>query len=122
MAGCGATLPLSTMRRAPCCNWSTKLRAPGPGCRGTGTDLQCRQQSSGRADPCGCNSGAGIGPRGNQGDTADAARRLTETFADVEELLRDTGFRPQTLIEDGLADFVAWYRDFYGISGSIPSP
>jgi hypothetical protein len=21
-----------------------------------------------------------------------------------------------------LADFVAWYRDFYGISGSIPSP
>jgi UDP-glucuronate 4-epimerase len=40
---------------------------------------------------------------------------VTETFADVEELMRDTGFRPQTAIEDGLADFVAWYRDHYGI-------
>jgi UDP-glucuronate 4-epimerase len=47
---------------------------------------------------------------------------VTETFADVAELMRDTGFRPQTSIEDGLRDFVAWYRDFYGISGSIPSP
>ena len=40
---------------------------------------------------------------------------VTETFADVAELMRDTGFRPQTAIEDGLADFVAWYRDHYGI-------
>ena len=40
---------------------------------------------------------------------------VTETFADVEELMRDTGFRPQTAIEDGLADFVAWYRDYYRI-------
>jgi UDP-glucuronate 4-epimerase len=47
---------------------------------------------------------------------------VTETFADVTELMRDAGFRPQTSIEDGLRDFVAWYRDFYGISGSIPHP
>jgi UDP-glucuronate 4-epimerase len=40
---------------------------------------------------------------------------VTETFADVAELMRDTGFRPQTSIEDGLADFVAWYRDHYRI-------
>ena len=40
---------------------------------------------------------------------------VTETFADVAELMRDTGFRPQTSIEDGLADFVAWYRDYYRI-------
>jgi UDP-glucuronate 4-epimerase len=40
---------------------------------------------------------------------------VTETFADVAELMRDTGFRPQTSIEVGLADFVAWYRDFYRI-------
>jgi NAD(P)-dependent dehydrogenase (short-subunit alcohol dehydrogenase family) len=46
-----------------------------PGCRGTGTDLQCRQQSSGRADQCGRSSGAGIGPHGGQGDASDAARR-----------------------------------------------
>ncbi|XIA64046.1 NAD-dependent epimerase [Bradyrhizobium sp. TZ2] len=40
---------------------------------------------------------------------------VTETFADVAELMRDTGFRPQTSIEDGLRGFVAWYRDFYRI-------
>jgi UDP-glucuronate 4-epimerase len=40
---------------------------------------------------------------------------VTETFADVAELMRDTGFRPQTSIEDGLREFVAWYRDHYKI-------
>ncbi|WP_291848331.1 NAD-dependent epimerase [Bradyrhizobium sp.] len=40
---------------------------------------------------------------------------VIETFADVAELTRDTGFRPQTSIEDGLRDFVAWYRDHYRI-------
>ena len=40
---------------------------------------------------------------------------VTATFADVAELMRDTGFRPQTSIEQGLADFVAWYRDYYRI-------
>ena len=40
---------------------------------------------------------------------------VTETFADVTELMRDTGFSPHTSIEDGLAAFVAWYRDHYRI-------
>ena len=40
---------------------------------------------------------------------------VTETFADVTELMRDTGFRPQTSIEDGLRNFVAWYRNHYRI-------
>jgi UDP-glucuronate 4-epimerase len=40
---------------------------------------------------------------------------VTETFADVAELMRDTGFKPQTSIEDGLRDFVAWYRNYYRI-------
>ena len=40
---------------------------------------------------------------------------VPETFADVEELTRDTGFRPQTPIEDGIRDFVAWYREYYKI-------
>jgi nucleoside-diphosphate-sugar epimerase len=40
---------------------------------------------------------------------------VTETFADVTDLMRDTGFRPQTSIEDGLRDFVAWYRDYYRV-------
>ena len=40
---------------------------------------------------------------------------VTETFADVTELMRDTGFSPQTPIEDGLRDFVALYRDYHRI-------
>ena len=40
---------------------------------------------------------------------------VLETFADIEELTRDTGFRPSTSIEDGVRDFVAWYRDHYKV-------
>jgi UDP-glucuronate 4-epimerase len=40
---------------------------------------------------------------------------VTETFADVEDLVRDTGLKPETSIEDGIADFVAWYRDYYKV-------
>jgi len=35
------------------------------------------------------------------------------TCADVDDLARDVGFRPATPIEEGLARFVAWYRQFY---------
>jgi UDP-glucuronate 4-epimerase len=37
------------------------------------------------------------------------------TAADIDSLVRDTGFRPNTSIEDGLARFVEWYREFYGV-------
>jgi UDP-glucuronate 4-epimerase len=40
---------------------------------------------------------------------------VTETFADVDDLMRDVGFRPQTSIEDGINGFVAWYRDHYKV-------
>jgi UDP-glucuronate 4-epimerase len=40
---------------------------------------------------------------------------VMETFADVGDLMRDVGFRPQTSIEDGIRDFVAWYRDHYKV-------
>jgi len=40
---------------------------------------------------------------------------VLETFADIEELTRDTGFRPETPIENGIRDFVAWYRDHYKV-------
>jgi UDP-glucuronate 4-epimerase len=35
------------------------------------------------------------------------------TYADVSDLMRDTGFAPKTSIEDGLARFVHWYRSYY---------
>ena len=33
------------------------------------------------------------------------------TYADVDDLVKDTGFKPTTTIEDGIECFVAWYRD-----------
>jgi UDP-glucuronate 4-epimerase len=35
------------------------------------------------------------------------------TYADIDDLTRDVDFRPQTSIEDGIREFVAWYRDHY---------
>jgi UDP-glucuronate 4-epimerase len=37
------------------------------------------------------------------------------TYADVEDLARDVGFKPATPIEEGLRRFVAWYREYYGV-------
>ena len=37
------------------------------------------------------------------------------TFADIDDLSRDVGFRPDTPIETGIANFVAWYRDYYQV-------
>lgn len=36
-----------------------------------------------------------------------------QTYADVSELERDFGFRPETRLEDGLREFVRWYKEFY---------
>jgi UDP-glucuronate 4-epimerase len=37
------------------------------------------------------------------------------THADISELQRWTGFAPATSVTDGVARFVAWYREFYGV-------
>ncbi|MFZ5736996.1 NAD-dependent epimerase [Rhodopseudomonas palustris] len=37
------------------------------------------------------------------------------TFADVEALVRDVGFRPSTPIEDGIGAFVAWFRRYHQV-------
>jgi UDP-glucuronate 4-epimerase len=36
------------------------------------------------------------------------------TYADVDDLMRDVGFQPDTSIEVGITRFVDWYRDYYG--------
>lgn len=36
------------------------------------------------------------------------------TYADVDDLMRDVGFRPSTPIEQGIARFVEWYQAYYG--------
>ena len=37
------------------------------------------------------------------------------TFADVEALMRDVDFKPDTSIEVGISRFVEWYRGYYGV-------
>ncbi len=37
------------------------------------------------------------------------------TYADITDLARDTGFQPATTVETGVAKFVEWYREYYGI-------
>ncbi|MFN9974040.1 MAG: capsular biosynthesis protein CpsI, partial [Phycisphaerae bacterium] len=37
------------------------------------------------------------------------------TFADVDALIRDAGFRPETSIETGAENFVRWFRDYHKV-------
>ena len=35
------------------------------------------------------------------------------TYADVEDLVQDVGFKPNTSIEEGISKFVAWFREYH---------
>jgi len=35
------------------------------------------------------------------------------TYADVDDLMRDVGFKPSTPIAEGIARFVAWYKEYH---------
>ncbi|MBF0567297.1 MAG: NAD-dependent epimerase [Nitrospirae bacterium] len=43
-----------------------------------------------------------------QGDVA-------ETYADIEELTKDTGFTPSTPLDVGIRNFVSWYKEYFNI-------
>jgi len=38
---------------------------------------------------------------------------VPDTWADAEDLVREVGYRPATPVEEGVAKFVAWYREYY---------
>jgi UDP-glucuronate 4-epimerase len=38
---------------------------------------------------------------------------VPSTYADVDDLMKDVGFKPATPIEAGIDRFVQWYRDYY---------
>lgn len=40
---------------------------------------------------------------------------VPETFADVDDLMRDVDFKPATSIEDGVGRFIDWYKEYYKI-------
>jgi len=40
---------------------------------------------------------------------------VPDTYANVDDLVADMGYKPETKVEDGVANFVAWYKDFYQV-------
>lgn len=40
---------------------------------------------------------------------------VLETWADTTSLEKDTGYRPDTPVEEGIRKFVEWYKEFYKI-------
>jgi len=39
---------------------------------------------------------------------------VKETYADIEETTKLTGYKPTTSINEGIPKYVAWFKDFYG--------
>lgn len=37
------------------------------------------------------------------------------TYADVNDLIEDTGFKPSTSVEEGIAKFITWYKEYYNV-------
>jgi len=54
-----------------------------------------------------------LGKKANRNLLPIQAGEVLVTCADVDDLMRDVGFRPATPIQEGLRRFVEWYRGFY---------
>lgn len=40
---------------------------------------------------------------------------VPDTYADVQDLVKDVHYKPDMPVEQGVANFVAWYRDYYNV-------
>ena len=40
---------------------------------------------------------------------------VPDTFADVDALIQDVGYQPNTPVEEGVKNFVDWYRNYYNV-------
>ena len=40
---------------------------------------------------------------------------VPDTYADVEALVKDVDYRPKTNINEGIGNFVAWYKDYFKV-------
>ena len=38
---------------------------------------------------------------------------VAATYANVDDLMQDVGFKPNTPIEEGIGNFIEWYREYY---------
>jgi UDP-glucuronate 4-epimerase len=39
---------------------------------------------------------------------------VVATYADIDDLIEDVGFKPRTSIETGIKHFMVWFKDYYG--------
>ncbi|MFC4022448.1 NAD-dependent epimerase [Oceanobacillus longus] len=39
---------------------------------------------------------------------------VLQTYADIDDLIKDVGYKPSTSIEEGISEFIDWYKDYYG--------
>ncbi|MBI9076076.1 MAG: NAD-dependent epimerase [Desulfatibacillum sp.] len=37
------------------------------------------------------------------------------TYADIDDLARDAGYWPRTSVEEGIRNFIQWYKEYYGV-------
>jgi len=54
-----------------------------------------------------------LGKKANRNLLPIQAGEVLVTCANVDDLMRDVGFRPATPIQEGLRRFAEWYREFY---------
>lgn len=40
---------------------------------------------------------------------------VAATYADVDDLMKDVGFKPATMLSEGIKQFVHWYKEYYGV-------
>ena len=38
---------------------------------------------------------------------------IEDTFANVDDLVKNFNYKPTTTIEDGIKNFTKWYKDYY---------
>ena len=38
---------------------------------------------------------------------------VPDTYADVDQLIQDVNYKPQTTVQQGIKRFITWYRDYY---------
>ncbi len=46
---------------------------------------------------------------------------VPDTFANVDDLIADVGYKPDTPVEHGIHEFVRWYKDYYEVDDIAPN-
>jgi UDP-glucuronate 4-epimerase len=44
---------------------------------------------------------------------------VPDTYADVEDLIKQFNYKPETSVDEGIRKFVSWYRTYYGVVDGI---